>query len=137
LELEDLSSAEEAGSQALLSRRLREEATRPFSLEQGPLYRFHLFRLSARRHVFQVVLHHLVMDGWSLNVLMRELGVLYGALVQQQPSPLAPLPLEYADFAEWQRIPAVAAREAVHLEYWKQQLAEAPPLLELPTDKPR
>jgi amino acid adenylation domain-containing protein len=137
LQREELSSLDEAERQALLARRLHEEATRPFPLEQGPLYRFHLFRLSPRRHVFLLVLHHLVMDGWSLNVLMRELGALYGALSRQQPPPLAPLPLEYAGFAAWQRTPAAAAREAVHLEYWKRQLSEAPPVLELPGDRPR
>ncbi|PTL79254.1 non-ribosomal peptide synthetase [Vitiosangium sp. GDMCC 1.1324] len=137
LATEDLSSAAEAEREGLLARRLREEATRPFDLEQGPLYRFHLFRLSPQRHVFLYGVHHLVIDGWSANVLMRELGALYTALGQQQAPQLAPLPLEYADFASWQRTPAAASRETEHLEYWKRQLAEAPSLLELPTDNPR
>ncbi|QRK08658.1 non-ribosomal peptide synthase/polyketide synthase [Archangium violaceum] len=126
-----------AEQEALLSRRLREEATRPFDVEHGPLHRFHLFRLSPQRYVFELVLHHLVLDGWSYNVLMRELGELYTALGRQQAPRLAPLPLEYADFAAWQRTPAAQEREAPHLEYWKRQLADAPHVLELPTDKPR
>jgi amino acid adenylation domain-containing protein len=134
---EEPEAREDAGREAWLSRRLHEEATRPFDVERGPLYRFHLFRMAPGRHVFLLVLHHLVVDGWSYNVLMRELGALYGALSRQQAPQLAPLPLEYADFAAWQRTPATAAREAVHLEYWKRQLADAPHVLELPTDKPR
>ncbi|WP_257454347.1 non-ribosomal peptide synthetase [Archangium lipolyticum] len=137
LESEELSSVAEGEREAVLSRRLREESSRPFSLEQGPLYRFRLLRFSAQRHVFLLVLHHLVVDGWSLNVLMRELGTLYSALAREQVPQLAPLPLEYADFAAWQRTPAATALESSHLEYWKRQLADAPPLLELPTDKPR
>ena len=137
LETEDLSSVARDEREALLSRRLREEATRPFRLEEGPLYRFRLLHLSPQRHVFLVVLHHLVTDGWSFNVLMRELGALYTALTRQQEPRLAPLPLEYADFAAWQRTPAAAEREAAHLEYWKRQLADAPPLLEVPGDKAR
>ncbi|QRO02855.1 amino acid adenylation domain-containing protein [Archangium violaceum] len=137
LDTEDLSSLAEAGHEAFLSRRLHEEASRPFQLEQGPLYRFRLLRLSPQRHVFLVVLHHLVVDGWGFNVLIQDLGALYTALSRQQVPQLPALPLEYSDFAAWQRLPAVAAREATHLEYWKQQLAGAPPLLELPTDRPR
>ncbi|OJT18526.1 hypothetical protein BO221_41470 [Archangium sp. Cb G35] len=132
---EDLT--DEAGQDTRLSRRLHEEATRPFDVEHGPLYRFHLFRLAPDRHVFGLVIHHLVLDGWSYNVLMRELGGLYSALSRQQAPQLAPLPLEYADFAAWQRTPAATEREAPHLDYWKQQLADAPHVLELPTDKPR
>jgi amino acid adenylation domain-containing protein len=133
LTLEDLT----AGGEARLPHRLHEEATRPFDVEHGPLYRFHLLRLAPDRHVFELVLHHLVLDGWSYNVLMRELGELYTALSRQQAPRLAPLPLEYADFAAWQRTPAALEREAPHLDYWKQQLADAPHVLELPTDKPR
>ncbi|WNG39137.1 amino acid adenylation domain-containing protein [Archangium violaceum] len=135
LATEDLTTG--ADPEARLSRRLREEATRPFDVEHGPLYRFHLFRLAPQRYVFELVLHHLVLDGWSYNVLMRELGELYTALGHQQAPRLAPLPLEYADFAAWQRTPAATEREAPHLEYWKRQLADAPHVLELPTDKPR
>ncbi|WP_375771706.1 amino acid adenylation domain-containing protein [Archangium gephyra] len=130
LEVEEL-------SEAVLARRLLEESARPFSLEQGPLYRFRLLRLSPERHVFLLVLHHLVVDGWSLNLLMRELGSLYTALGRQEVPQLPALALEYTDIAAWQRTPGAAAREASHLEYWKRQLADAPALLELPTDKPR
>ncbi|WP_338869023.1 non-ribosomal peptide synthase/polyketide synthase [Myxococcus stipitatus] len=121
----------------LLTQRLREESARAFSLEQGPLYRFRLFRLAADHHVLLVVLHHIIVDGLSMDRLLRELAQGYSELSQQR-SPVLPLPaLDYTDISAWQRTPEVRAREESHLEYWKQQLAGAPALLSLPTDRPR
>jgi amino acid adenylation domain-containing protein len=137
LALEDLESLDADAREARLAARLQDEATRPFDLERGPLYRFRLLRLAPRRHVFLLVLHHLVFDGWSLNVLMRELGELLSALTRGEEPRWTPPRLEYADFAAWLRTPATEAREATHLEYWKRQLAGAPPVLELVTDLPR
>ncbi|MCP3138672.1 non-ribosomal peptide synthetase [Pyxidicoccus xibeiensis] len=117
--------------------RLRDESTRPFSLEAGPLYRFRLFRLGAEHHVLLLVLHHILVDGLTLDILMRELAQAYTALSQHQQPTLPPVQLVLADVAAWQRTPAVRAHEEAHLEYWKQQLAGAPALLTLPTDRPR
>ncbi|MFE8601136.1 amino acid adenylation domain-containing protein [Archangium violaceum] len=138
LEVEELApEADGDGLEARISRRLREEATRPFDLEHGPLYRFRLFRVSPQRHVMLLVVHHIVFDGWSINVLMRELREVHAALGRQQEPRLPPVALEYSDFAAWQRQPAVSAREAELLEYWKRQLTDAQALLQLPTDLPR
>ncbi len=113
------------------------EAGRPFELHRGPLLRATLFRLGAREHVLLLVMHHIISDGWSMGVLVREVATLYRAFATGQPSPLPPLPLQYADFAAWQR---GAARQQVleaQLDWWKRQLAGAPAVLELPTDHPR
>ncbi|MBZ4418095.1 amino acid adenylation domain-containing protein, partial [Myxococcus sp. RHSTA-1-4] len=128
---------EEAGDMARLEQRLREESSRPFDLERGPLYRFRLLSASPRRHVLALVFHHLVMDGASHNVLMRELRVLHSALARGEAPVLEPLPLEYADVAAWQHTPAASAHEPELLAYWKRQLEGAPQGLELPTDLPR
>nr|WP_254627768.1 non-ribosomal peptide synthetase [Myxococcus sp. CA040A] len=139
LDVEDLraSARGEESLRALLTRRLEEESARPFSLEHGPLYRFRLFRLAADQHVLLMVIHHIVVDGLSMDRLLVELAQGYSELSQRR-SPVLPTPLlSYADVSAWQRAPEVRAREEVHLDYWKQQLADAPALLALPTDKPR
>ncbi|WP_281404472.1 non-ribosomal peptide synthetase [Pyxidicoccus fallax] len=125
------------GTTAVPWARLVEESTRPFSLEQGPLYRFRLFRLGAEHHVLLLVLHHVLVDGVGMDVLTRELAQAYAALSQHRQPALPPVVLDSADVAAWQRTPAVRAHEEAHLEYWKQQLAGAPTLLALPLDKPR
>jgi len=117
--------------------RFQEESGRAFSLSEGPLYRFRLFRLGAEHHVLLLVLHHVLVDGLSLDILLRELAVAYSALRQQQVPVLAPVTLTQADVATWQRLPSVRAHEEAHLDYWKRQLAGAPSLLALPLDKPR
>ncbi|NTX36076.1 amino acid adenylation domain-containing protein, partial [Myxococcus sp. CA033] len=139
LHVEDLRTGArgEEPLRALLTRRLEEESARPFSLEHGPLYRFRLFRLAADQHVLLMVIHHIVVDGLSMDRLLVELAQGYSELSQRR-SPVLPTPLlSYADVSAWQRTPEVRAREEVHLDYWKQQLADAPALLALPTDKPR
>ncbi|GMT96872.1 hypothetical protein KH5H1_09910 [Corallococcus caeni] len=120
-----------------LEQRLREEAQRPFDLERGPLLRVCMLRLGAGEHVLWLNMHHIVSDGWSMGVLVRELSALYGAHASGQPSPLRPLPVQYVDFAAWQRAWLKDEVLEHHLSYWRRQLADAPPLLELPTDKPR
>jgi amino acid adenylation domain-containing protein len=108
-----------------------EEAARPFDLERGPLLRATLVKLDAGEHVALLTLHHIVSDGWSCGVLVRELAALYGK------SPLPPLPIQYADFAEWQRARLSGDRLAGHLAAWRKALEGAPPTLDLPTDRPR
>ncbi|MCP4660798.1 MAG: non-ribosomal peptide synthetase, partial [bacterium] len=113
------------------------EAQRPFDLTRGPLIRFTLLRLAAEDQAVLVTMHHIVSDGWSMGVLMRELPVLFAAFSQGRPSPLPELPIQYADFAHWQRQWLVGEGLEAELAYWTEQLAGAPPQLELPCDRPR
>ncbi|HEX2568813.1 MAG TPA: non-ribosomal peptide synthase/polyketide synthase, partial [Polyangia bacterium] len=113
---------------------VREEALRPFDLSRGPLLRAALLRLGAEEHVLLVTLHHIVSDGWSTTVLVRELAALYRAFSQGKPSPLPELPIQYADFAAWQRQWLRGEVLERQLGYWKQQLGGELPVLELPTD---
>ncbi|MFL6199516.1 MAG: amino acid adenylation domain-containing protein [Thermoanaerobaculia bacterium] len=120
-----------------LDRRVAEEARRPFHLAQGPVFRAALLRLAAERHVLLVTLHHIVSDEWSRNLLVRELAVLYRAFHRGQPSPLPELPIQYADFADWQRRWLQGEVLAAQVDHWRRRLAGAPPLLALPADRPR
>ena len=115
----------------------REEAQRPFDLVRGPLLRESLLRLSRDEHVLLLGVHHIVSDGWSMDILLRELAALYGAFAAGRPSPLPELPVQYADFAVWQREWLQGAVLERRLEYWRTQLEGAPAVLELPTDRPR
>ncbi|MBV8882381.1 MAG: AMP-binding protein, partial [Chroococcidiopsidaceae cyanobacterium CP_BM_RX_35] len=111
-------------------------AQQPFDLALGPLLRVQLLQLGETEYVLLLTMHHIVSDGWSIGVLIRELGVLYAALTNHQPSPLAALPIQYADFAQWQRQWLQGEVLATQLAYWQQQLDNLP-VLELPTDRPR
>ncbi len=111
------------------------EAKRPFNLAQGPLLRVTLLQLSEEEHVFLLTIHHIIADGWSRGVLLRELAVLYKAFSTGKPS-LPELPIQYVDFAIWQRQWLQGKELEIQLSYWKQQLDNLP-ILELPTDRPR
>jgi len=120
-----------------LARVTAEEAAAPFDLERGPLIRGRLVRLAEDDHLLLLTMHHIVADGWSMGVLTRELSGLYGAFRAGEPDPLPELPIQYADYAAWQRRwveDEVLERQA---GYWTKTLAGAPALLELPTDHPR
>jgi amino acid adenylation domain-containing protein/non-ribosomal peptide synthase protein (TIGR01720 family) len=114
-----------------------EEAQRPFDLSRGPLVRAALLRLADDHHVLLLTLHHLIADGWSCGVLIKELAALYAAYVNDRPSPLPDLPLHYADFAHWQRQWLQGEVLEKQLAYWKQQLTGASAVLELPADHSR
>ncbi len=114
------------------------EADRPFDLAHGPLVRPLLIQLNGEDTRLFLALHHLIFDGFSLyQVLLPELHAIYSAFLRDQPSPLAALPIQYADFATWQREHLDKETLAPHLAYWKKQLADAPMVLNLPTDHPR
>ncbi|HEY0019307.1 MAG TPA: amino acid adenylation domain-containing protein [Longimicrobium sp.] len=127
----------DAADEAEARRRVMEEAARPFDLEHGPLFRAHLFRVSPHDHVLLLSMHHVVSDGWSSGVLLRELTALYDAFSRGAPSPLAELPVQYADYAAWQRAYLAGGVLQKQLAWWKERLAGAPAVLELPTDRPR
>ncbi|MCY1022330.1 non-ribosomal peptide synthetase [Pyxidicoccus sp. MSG2] len=137
LAVEDVAALPDDARQATLARRAREEAQRPFDLAVGPLVRATLLRAAEGEHVLLLVMHHIVCDGWSLGVLLRELKALYTAALAGEAPSLAPLPVQYADFARWQRDWLRGEVLDAQLSWWKGQLAGAPSLLELPTDRPR
>ncbi len=114
-----------------------EEARLPFDLEQGPLLRTRLLQLGEEEQVLLVTMHHIVSDGWSMGVLVREVAALYSAFSTGQPSPLEELPIQYADYAVWQREWLRGEVLERQLNYWREQLAGAPAVLELPSDHPR
>ncbi len=137
LRLVDLAGLAAGRSRAEARRLAQTEARRPFDLAKGPLMRSTLLRLGAGEHAFLLTLHHVIFDGWSSAVLVHEVTTLYAAGVAGRPSPLAELPIQYADYAEWQRQWLEDGRLAGQLSYWRQQLAGSPPALELPADHPR
>ncbi len=112
------------------------DAARPFDLARGPLLRVCLLRLSATDFIAPSTMHHVIGDGWSSAVLFRELGAVYAAVARGAPSPLPELPLQYADFAVWQRQWLAGDVLAEQLDFWRGQLAGAPPVLALPADRP-
>ena len=132
----DLSALPAARREGEARRLAAEEAARPFDLTRAPLLRALLARLGAGSHLLVFNLHHIASDGWSGGVLVREVGALYAAFAAGFPSPLAELPLQYADYARWQRAELSGASLATLLAYWRQQLEGLPPLA-LPTDRPR
>ncbi|HYH45172.1 MAG TPA: condensation domain-containing protein, partial [Thermoanaerobaculia bacterium] len=113
------------------------EAEFPFDLSHGPLLRFRLLRLSADEHVLVGTMHHIVSDGWSMGVFVRELGEIYRAFSQRLPSSLPELPIQYSDYAAWQRRWLQGALLERELAYWRRQLGGLPPALDLPQDHPR
>jgi amino acid adenylation domain-containing protein len=114
-----------------------EEGRRPFDLGRGPLFRATLYRLAPEDHLLLLGIHHSVSDGNSNQILLRELLALYTAFSRGEVSPLPDLPVQYADYAAWQRAWLRGEALAVQIAYWRQQLAGAPPILELPIDRPR
>ena len=137
LSLIDLSTLREEEREHEAQRRATEEARAPFNLATGPLVRASLLRLGAEDHVLLVTMHHIVSDGWSMGVLIREVGALYRAFIDNEPSPVPELPVQYADFAVWQRRWLAGEVFETHLRYWRRQLGGELPVLKLPTDKPR
>ncbi|HZI20311.1 MAG TPA: non-ribosomal peptide synthase/polyketide synthase [Pyrinomonadaceae bacterium] len=133
----DLTGLDEAAREAEARRLAGEEARRPFDLGRGPLLRAQLIRLGELDHLALLTMHHIVSDGWSMGVLTREVVALYGAFSRGLPSPLPELPIQYADFAAWQREWLQGERLESLLRYWRGQLEDAPPFIELPTDAPR
>jgi FkbH-like protein len=137
LPLVDLSHLPKTGQAAQALYLSRDKVRRPFDLAIGPLWRATLFRLAETEHLLLLTLHHIIGDGWSWGVLLRELATLYQALASGQPSPLPDLLLQYADYAVWQRAWLRDERLAAKLDFWQERLHGAPAVLDLPTDRPR
>ncbi|WP_254786652.1 condensation domain-containing protein, partial [Methylomonas sp. LWB] len=134
-------SAEQIDQASVWQAMCREEAAKPFDLQRGPLIRASLLILvdsgSEQEAILMLTMHHIVSDGWSSAVLINEFAALYRAFSQGRPSPLAELPIQYADFACWQRRWLSGGELDRQLSYWRQRLADATGVLELPTDRPR
>ncbi|HYF38928.1 MAG TPA: condensation domain-containing protein, partial [Gemmatimonadales bacterium] len=137
LPVTDLSEHPEGERASGAQRLVTEEARRPFDLARGPLVRASLVRLSDDDHILLLTMHHIVIDGWSLGIFNKELAALYKAFSFKCPSTLPELPIQYADFAQWQRQWLQGETLEEQLSYWRERLSDAPPVLELPTDRPR
>jgi hypothetical protein len=135
LVVHDLSARLE--NEAELSRLLSEEASRPFDLARDLMLRAMLIKLTEEEHVLLLVMHHIASDGWSMSILVRELSHLYESYLTGKPESLPELPIQYADYAVWQREWLRGEVLEKQLSYWKQQLSGAPTIVELPTDRPR
>ncbi|MGE3267196.1 MAG: amino acid adenylation domain-containing protein [Chloroflexota bacterium] len=133
----DLSACDVGEREAALQASIAAESRRPFDLARGPLLRATLIRLGDDEHVLVLVMHHIVSDGWSLGILHRELTALYCAYAEGRLPALRELPIQYADFARWQRDRLQGDELERHLAYFREQLAGAPLVLELPTDRLR
>lgn len=120
-----------------VQRLIAADARFPFDLTRGPLIRRKLLWLGEREHVLLLVFHHIVADGWTLGILAKELLALYEAYRLGAPSPLAELPLQFGDYVVWQRERLQGERLEELVSYWKRQLSPLPPVLDLPTDRPR
>ena len=120
-----------------MKRLCTEEAQRPFDLTRDVLLRAKLFRMGETDHILLLTMHHIASDGWSVGLLVRELGTLYQAFLEGKPSRLPELPIQYVDYAVWQREWLQGEVLEGQLDYWRKQLEGTPALLELPTDRSR
>ncbi|WP_323186791.1 condensation domain-containing protein [Streptomyces sp. NBC_00365] len=135
LRVDDLTGLPDA--EARLDALRTQEVSTPFDLARGPLCRGRLVTLAPERHVLLLTMHHTIFDGQSMNVMMRELGTVYGALLGGGGDPLPPLPLQYADHARAQRARVLGGELAAQADHWRETLHDAPPLTVPPTDRPR
>jgi len=133
----DLSAWPAATREGEAQRRLQKEAGTPFELSTGPLIRGLLVKLSEEEHILVITMHHIVTDGWSMGIFHKELSALYQAFLEGEPSPLPELPIQYADYAAWQRDWCEGEVYPSQLAYWQKQFETLPAVLELPTDHPR
>jgi amino acid adenylation domain-containing protein len=122
LPLIDLSALPDEQRNNEVKRIARQEAQKPFDLRRGPLMRATLLRFDERDHILLLVMHHIISDGWSITVLIKEIATLYEAFAADKPSPLDELPIQYADFAAWQRSWLQGETLEAHLDYWKRKL---------------
>ena len=137
LPIVDLGMLPELQRSAVVERLLHEGYRRKFNLAAGPLFQPALFRVTDEEHILLVLLHHIVFDQWSMQILTREVGEIYQSFDLGQTSSLPELPVQYADFAHWHRDLMRDDVLAQELSYWRKQLEDSPELLNLPTDRPR
>ncbi|WP_353230570.1 non-ribosomal peptide synthetase [Pseudomonas qingdaonensis] len=133
----DFSAHDQVQRQQRLQALADEQAHQPFDLETGPLLRACLVKAGEQEHYFVLTLHHIVTEGWAMDIFARELGELYEAFLDDRDSPLEPLPVQYLDYSVWQRQWLEAGERQRQLDYWRAQLGDEHPVLELPADRPR
>ncbi|NNB67370.1 non-ribosomal peptide synthetase [Pseudomonas fluorescens] len=134
---QDLSALHDSERQQRLQHLADQEAHTPFNLETGPLLRACLVKAGEQEHYLVLTLHHIVTEGWAMDIFARELSALYEAFIDERDSPLAPLPVQYLDYSVWQRQWLESGERQRQLNYWTAQLGHEHPLLELPGDRPR
>ncbi|PHN54303.1 non-ribosomal peptide synthetase [Pseudomonas sp. ICMP 8385] len=134
---QDFSALHEAERQVRLQQLADQQAHSPFNLETGPLLRACLVKAGEQEHYLVLTLHHIVTEGWAMDIFARELSALYEAFIDERESPLEPLPVQYLDYSVWQRQWLEAGERQRQLDYWTTQLGNEHPLLELPADRPR
>ncbi|GLU36611.1 amino acid adenylation domain-containing protein [Pseudomonas sp. NBRC 100443] len=134
---EDFSALAADEREARVREEAQHESLQSFDLGRGPLLRVRLIRLGEQEHVLLLTLHHIVSDGWSMNLLIEEFGRFYSAYAEGREAQLSALPVQYADYALWQRSWLEAGEQERQLDYWRKQLGEHHPVLELPADHPR
>ncbi|MFJ4143749.1 non-ribosomal peptide synthetase [Pseudomonas sp. NPDC089734] len=137
MQWQDFSALQGEARQRRLQEFADSEAHTPFDLETGPLLRACMVRAGELEHYFVLTLHHIVTEGWAMDIFARELGLLYEAFLEGRPSPLEPLAVQYLDYSVWQRQWMEAGERQRQLDYWTAQLGNEHPLLELPSDRPR
>jgi len=135
--LVELTQTDKTEREAEAERLTREEINRPFNLSSDRLVRVTLLRLTADTHLLIVVMHHIIADDWSVNILFQELAKVYSAIVEARPVALPELPIQYADYAVWQQEQLQGEELTTQLGFWREQLKGSPPMLEFPTDAPR
>ena len=133
----DLTATPEEDRYPVFNLVARDETNKPFDLAAGPLLRASLFSLSDHEHILLLILHHIITDGWSMNVLVRELSELYTSYQSGFPAQLPQLPIQFGDYATWQREWLQGEVLDRQLDYWTQKLTGLPPVLEIPADRPR
>lgn len=133
----DLSHLNAAEKEDAAHDALRAEGRKPFDLQKGPLLRMVLLKLAPQEHIFMAIMHHIVSDGWSMGVLVNEVATIYGKTLGKNLPPLPEMPIQYGDFAYWQRQWLTGKVLEQQLGYWQKRLSGAPALLELPTDRAR
>jgi amino acid adenylation domain-containing protein/non-ribosomal peptide synthase protein (TIGR01720 family) len=133
----DLSSLAPEERERRMQELLESENNRPFDLSKGPLLRLHLIKMGEDDHVLHILMHHIISDGWSVNVFVKEFSQLYRSFLSGQPASLPPLKIQYADFAVWQKKKLESEIKEKQLAYWKEKLGGSLPVLELPSDHPR
>lgn len=137
LAVEDCSALPESQHESHIQQAVNQSALAPYNLSTGPLFRARLLKLNDQHHVLIAGMHHIISDAWSMEIMVKEIGTLYFSFAANLPSPLPPLSIQYADYSAWQRQQMQTGEMDKHQQYWVKTLTGAPPVLDIPVDRPR